>query len=172
MRENRRGKHMTQKDFEQIKNLIGYGLNNKQLRDITKRAGSTIYYVKKSSTFEEYKKMCEKAHPSKPAETPPAFLTTETINDKGVKPTVGMIVHYVSYGTPGGEYKSECRAAIITKVFTSPDLEHFGKTTVCLAVLNPEGMFFNQLVQYNDNPRKKGDLPTGGTWHWPEREDG
>lgn len=29
-------------------------------------------------------------------------------------PSVGRIVHYVSYGTPGGEYTSECRAAIIT----------------------------------------------------------
>lgn len=31
-------------------------------------------------------------------------------------PSVGRIVHYVSYGTPGGEYTSECRAAIITEV--------------------------------------------------------
>ena len=27
------------------------------------------------------------------------------------KPAVGRIVHYTSYGTPGGEYPSVCRAA-------------------------------------------------------------
>jgi len=32
------------------------------------------------------------------------------------KPTVGRTVHYQSYGTPGGEYKAEPRAAIITQV--------------------------------------------------------
>lgn len=69
-------------------------------------------------------------------------------------PSVGRIVHYVSYGTPGGEYKSEMRAAIITRVI---DAE-----TLSLCVLNPEGMFFNQSVPYNSTP-------VGGTWHWPER---
>lgn len=33
-----------------------------------------------------------------------------------MKPTVGRIVHYQSYGTPNGEFKSEPRAAIITGV--------------------------------------------------------
>lgn len=31
---------------------------------------------------------------------------------------IGRIVHYVSYGTPGGEYTSECRAAVVTEVKT------------------------------------------------------
>lgn len=31
-------------------------------------------------------------------------------------PSVGRVVHYVSYGTPRGEYTSQCRAAIITEV--------------------------------------------------------
>lgn len=30
------------------------------------------------------------------------------------KPSISGSVHYVSYGTPGGEYTSQCRAAIIT----------------------------------------------------------
>lgn len=29
-------------------------------------------------------------------------------------PSIGRIVHYVSYGTTGGEYPSVCRAAVIT----------------------------------------------------------
>ena len=76
------------------------------------------------------------------------------------KPSVGRIVHYVSYGTPGGRYKSECRAAIITAVSQPLGV------TVDLAVLNPTGMFFNRgTVLNNDTPYE------GGTWHWPERVD-
>jgi hypothetical protein len=77
------------------------------------------------------------------------------------KPSVGCIVHYVSYGTPGGEYASQCRAAIVTEVgdpeATEPELMDVG-----LAVLNPEGMFFNREVPY-------GEDRAGGSWHWPER---
>jgi hypothetical protein len=69
--------------------------------------------------------------------------------------SVGRIVHYVSYGTPGGEYVSECRAAIITGVTDAND--------VALSVFSPNGMFFNQSV-------RRGDTHQGGSWHWPERE--
>jgi hypothetical protein len=70
------------------------------------------------------------------------------------KPSVGRVVHYKSYGTPGGEYAPECRAAIITEI-VSDDM-------VGLAVLNPTGMFFNRATH-------REDVQTGGTWHWPER---
>lgn len=73
-------------------------------------------------------------------------------------PSVGRIVHYVSYGTPGGEYTSQCRAAVITATYE-------GTQAVDLAVLNPTGMFFNQTVAYNGGDNG----PAGGTWHWPER---
>jgi hypothetical protein len=71
------------------------------------------------------------------------------------KPSVGRVVHYVSYGTPGGEYLSECRAAIVTETNTSD--------TVGLAVMNPTGMFFNRTIVHDE------DGKAGGTWHWPER---
>jgi hypothetical protein len=71
-------------------------------------------------------------------------------------PTVGRIVHYVSYGTPGGEYPSVCRAAVITAV-------HSDDKHVALCVLNPEGLFFNRAVFLDEDTKK------GGTWHWPER---
>lgn len=77
------------------------------------------------------------------------------------QPSVGRIVHYVSYGTPGGEYESKCRAAVVTEVYENADsTEH----THCLglAVLNPTGMFFNPSVAHSDDHK-------GGTWHWPER---
>lgn len=70
------------------------------------------------------------------------------------KPSVGRVVHYVSYGTPGGEYTSECRAAIVTETDTSD--------TVGLAVLNPTGMFFNRTVAHDEIDKR------GGSWHWPE----
>jgi len=93
------------------------------------------------------------------------------------KPSVGRIVHYVSYGTPGGEYTQECRAAIITAVPT-PEADRFGgipkNPIVDLAVFNPTGEFFNQGCEYYDRHAEQGrdaDPPRGGTWHWPERED-
>jgi hypothetical protein len=104
-----------------------------------------------------------------------------------VKPSVGRVVHYVSYGTPGGEFGKECRAAIVTEVpagVASPQ-------TLGLCVLNPTGQFFNRSVPFNDGSGSPGDPDCpdrphdgphrycacgwiepsllGGTWHWPER---
>lgn len=78
-----------------------------------------------------------------------------------MKPSVGRIVHYVSYGTPGGEYPSECRAAVITEVAV-PNTTNEERGEVGLAVLNPSGMFFNQDVPFSLEL-------DGGSWHWPER---
>lgn len=83
-----------------------------------------------------------------------------------MKPTVGRIVHYVSYGTPGGEYASECRAAIVTEVgdmLSQACASREGYVGLC--VVNPAGQFFNRGVPYDDDEHR------GGTWHWPERTD-
>lgn len=77
------------------------------------------------------------------------------------QPSVGRIVHYVSYGTPGGEYTSECRAALITEVGRLHSEN--GGEVIGLAVLNPTGMFFNRDVPCDETEKR------GGTWHWPER---
>ena len=80
------------------------------------------------------------------------------------KPSVGRTVHYVSYGTPGGKYSSECRAAIVTEVREADVHDEAGvPAPVGLAVLNPTGMFFNRDVEHDE------DGKAGGTWHWPER---
>jgi len=81
----------------------------------------------------------------------------------GQKPTVGRIVHYVSYGTPGGEYRSECRAAVVTEVPEGVE----DPQAIGLCVLNPTGMFFNRTVPYHDG----GEAHAGGSWHWPERAE-
>lgn len=90
------------------------------------------------------------------------------------RPSVGRIVHYVSYGTPGGEYGKECRAAVVTEVrHDGPSLRG---PVLSLAVLNPTGMFFNQDVTQHEAPEDDRQEPgggglnhPGGTWHWPER---
>lgn len=97
-------------------------------------------------------------------------------------PRIGDVVHYVSYGTPGGEYTSECRAAVVTEVGawitveTTPAESYsrsegrpirtaeqwFYSDALTLKVLNPTGEFSN--VCKHDEAYKRG-----GTWHWPER---
>ena len=66
--------------------------------------------------------------------------------------TVGRMVYYKSYGTPGGEYPSVDRAAVVTAV-----REDIGEGVVDLCVLNPEGMFFNRGVKQGENR---------GQWDW------
>ncbi len=76
-----------------------------------------------------------------------------------MNPTIGRIVHYQSYGTPGGEFLPEPRAAIITEVSDAlPGL-------VGLCVLNPTGQFFNRGVPYSE-------IPKPGHWNWPPRTEG
>ena len=71
--------------------------------------------------------------------------------------TPGRMVHYVAYGTPGGEYPAGAhRAAVVT--------ETYGESTAAgLCVLNPTGLFFNQSVPFDETGKKPG------TWHWIER---
>lgn len=80
-------------------------------------------------------------------------------------PSVGRVVHYVAYGTPGGEFPAGAhRAAIITEVYANPtreDPDHLS-TDVGLCVLNPTGQFFNRHIPFD----LTGQAP--GTWHWPE----
>lgn len=75
-----------------------------------------------------------------------------------MKPYIGQTVHYKSYGSPGGEFQSEKRAAIITAVHNEKD--------VCLCVLNPTGFYFNLFAtkgnhagQWNYITEAKEDTP-------------
>lgn len=80
-----------------------------------------------------------------------------------MKPSISRDVHYVSYGTPGGEFPSVCRAAKVTEV-NADDPNHVG-----LFVMNPTGVFFHSLANGGCHLDEEGKR--GGTWHWPERVD-
>lgn len=80
-----------------------------------------------------------------------------------MKPTIGRIVHYVSYGTPvredgSQEYPSVCRAAIITDVGREPR-----ESRAALAVLNPTGLFLSPQLLWWAAARDREP----GTWHSP-----
>lgn len=108
-------------------------------------------------------------------ETRDALRKGETArHERPSGPSVGRVVHYVAYGTPGGEFPAGiCRAAVITEVYARGNMPPSGTvlqidatghcTNVGLCVLNPSGQFFNRAVPYD--PEKRA-----GSWHWPERQ--
>lgn len=67
-------------------------------------------------------------------------------------PTVGRVVHYMRYGSPGGEHKPEISPAVITKVLD----EQSGRCQ--LFVMNPNGLYFNE-TPYSEDPKP-------GHWSW------
>lgn len=69
------------------------------------------------------------------------------------KPSIGRIVHYQKYGTPGGEHKSEPSPAVITAVVSDTECTIF--------VMNPNGLYFNTAL-YSETPKP-------GHWSWPPR---
>jgi hypothetical protein len=76
--------------------------------------------------------------------------------------TVGRVVHYVAYGTPGGEFPSGvCRAAMVTEV-PPATIGDTGQPDISICVVNPTGLFFNRDIPYNEAKKP-------GSWHWPER---
>jgi hypothetical protein len=84
-------------------------------------------------------------------------------------PSIARVVHYVAYGTPGGEYPVGAhRAAVITEVYPpqgNPGEVDMEPETgiVSLCIMNPTGLFFTQRVSYDPTAQRPG------TWHWPER---
>lgn len=115
-------------------------------------------------------------------------------NGMGDKPSVGRIVHYVSFGTPGGEYAPKCRAAIVTEVGAwvtvgndsdgsaagvkgAQRMQEWDPDAVTLFVANPGGLFLNpdKPCRYDEGGTSTTPgAPAGrsyesGTWHWPER---
>lgn len=75
-------------------------------------------------------------------------------------PTIGRTVGHVPVGTPGGEYDSVCRAAIVTEV-EGPAPASGPGVRLSLAVLSPTGLFFNTNIPHSPDRHRPG------TWHWP-----
>lgn len=69
-------------------------------------------------------------------------------------PSIGRVVHYQRYGTPGGEHKAEPSPAIITRIV---DAE---AGIVDAVVFNPTGQYFSQNIQHSSEPKP-------GCWNWP-----
>lgn len=72
------------------------------------------------------------------------------------RPSLGAAVHYVSHGSPNGEYAAECKAAIVTGV--PPVTRAPASRGVDVIVLNPSGIFFKRVLQ--------DDAKAPGTWHY------
>lgn len=73
-----------------------------------------------------------------------------------MRPSIGRIVHYQRFGTPGGEHKAEPSPAVVTKV------EDDGKTCQ-LFVMNPNGTYHNKTEYAGE-----GQV-VPGCWNWPPR---
>lgn len=70
----------------------------------------------------------------------------------GQKASIGRVVLYCKYGTPGGEHKSEPSPAIITQVLEE-------ESQKCqLFVMNPNGVYFN--------PTPYSEELKPGHWSW------
>lgn len=117
------------------------------------------------------------AQPVTLADIAEAALAPYTGQVTRTTPRLGDVVHYVSYGTPGSEYESVCRAAIVTE---ASEVNAVAK--VC--VLNPTGVFFSNWLDQDQGTYSAGErevkagesLPAitcadldfgGGTWHLP-----
>lgn len=67
------------------------------------------------------------------------------------QPYLGEDVHYTSYGTPGGEYSSLCRAAKITEVKPAAQAS--------VMVFNPTGLFMHPDLSHDESRAP-------GSWHF------
>ncbi len=70
-------------------------------------------------------------------------------------PTVGRVVHYRSYGTPGGEYTPECRAAVVTEVPDRTGYADQDDQVAGLAVLQPDRAVLQPVPPRRADDRKR-----------------
>jgi hypothetical protein len=79
-----------------------------------------------------------------------------------MNPSVGRIVHFQTYGTPGGEHPSEPIAAVITAVHDNFGTDKHPETRVDLFALYPNGTSHKTNIPFAEEP-------TPGHWNWPPR---
>lgn len=83
-----------------------------------------------------------------------------------MRPSVGRIVHYQTYGTPGGEHAPEPIAAIITKVH---DIQTQEGELVAADVVDLFAIYPNSTSHKSGVLHASDDAPTPGMWNWPPR---
>ena len=76
--------------------------------------------------------------------------------------TVGRMVHYVAYGTPGGEYQAGAHRAAIVAQVNDATQEQMELGECVLMVVNPTGIHFN-TARFDPHTKRPG------TWHWIEK---
>ena len=70
-----------------------------------------------------------------------------------MKPTIGIIVHYMNFGDSENKYPPETQAAIITKVNQYDDV-------ISLKIFSQYGIFDRSEVKFSATPAR-------GCWSWP-----
>lgn len=146
-------KPLTQRQLEIVRSLLKYSWDgiNRVYEDLTEKERTLL-------TAEEFDQLCAwvyEHHKLVPQDSAHTFGR----NQEQQRPSIGRIVHYTSRGSKDGVYKPEVRAAIVTKVGEPGTL---GENTVDVFVINPSGLFFDQMVGY-------AETPTPGCWSWPPR---
>lgn len=76
-------------------------------------------------------------------------------------PSIGRIVHFQTFGTPGGEHLPEPIAAIITGVRDMP-VPQDGQPNIDLFAIYPNGTSNKMNIPFAAEP-------TPGHWNWPPR---
>lgn len=87
-------------------------------------------------------------------------------------PRLNDQAHYVAFGTPGGEYPSTCRAAVIVGVPLAPETLAEAQAAlpdlkVALFVMNPTGTFHHTECRHDESVAD-GGARVPGTWHYPD----
>lgn len=82
-----------------------------------------------------------------------------------MKPSIGRIVHFQTYGSAGGEYLPAPMAALVTRVDDSFGTDEHPETRVDLAVFYESGLAFRRNIEFAESP-------TPGHWNWPPRVEG
>ncbi|MFJ1459732.1 hypothetical protein [Nocardia sp. N2S4-5] len=80
-------------------------------------------------------------------------------------PSIGRIVHYQTYGTPGGEFRPQPLAALITGVRDDFGTDDAPESRVSLVVFYDNGFSNKTNVRFSEEPKP-------GHWSWPPRVDG
>lgn len=145
----------TMEDYRQLMQLIGYSVSGygdiaSSMEDEPWLTEAVMFDEQAAELYRTWRD--RQINGRWPDPEPPEDIGSPGMNPSRW-PTLNESVHYVSFGTPGGEYSSKCRAADVTEVLSA--------SRVSLFVKNPTGIFLDQ-----NKAHAAPDPLTGGTWHY------